>query len=104
MNGHPSARMKTILRQCEAEVKIFNSRWFQASIYRSKWSNIAGQGSNIEKSSNKSIFQIFFLDLDTLQLLAYTSPWIRCNHDLLFFDDLCSIYLVFVTQITKFIV
>ena len=57
MNGHPRARMDTILRQCEAEVKIFNSRWFPASIYRSKWSIIAGQGSNIKKSSKKSIFQ-----------------------------------------------
>ena len=55
-NGHPMARMDTILRQCEAEVKIFNSRWFPASIYRSKWSIIAGQGSNMKKSSKKSIF------------------------------------------------
>ena len=62
MNGHLRARMKTILRQCEAEVKIFNSRWFPASIYRSKWSIIAGQGSNIEKSSKKLIFQHFFFD------------------------------------------
>ena len=61
-NGHPMARMDTILRQCEAEVKIFNSRWFPASISRSKWSIIAGQGSNMKKSSKKSIFQNFFLD------------------------------------------
>jgi len=31
MNGHPGARMKTILRQCEAPVKIFN---LQASQHR----------------------------------------------------------------------
>ena len=55
-NGHPMGRMDTILRQCEAEVKIFNSRWFPASIYRSKWSIIAGQGSNIKKSSKKFDF------------------------------------------------
>ena len=61
-NGHPMARMDTILRQCEAEVKIYNSRWFPASIYRSKWSIIAGQGSNIKKMSKKSIFQEKCLD------------------------------------------
>ena len=60
MNGHPMARMDTILRQCEAEVKIFNSSWSPASIYRSKWSIIAGQGSNMKKSSKKSIFWNFF--------------------------------------------
>ena len=60
MNGHPRARMDTILRQCEAEFKIFNSTWFPASIYRSKWSIIAGQRSNVEKSSKKSFFWIFF--------------------------------------------
>ena len=60
MDGHPRARMNTILRRCEAEIKIFNSRWFPASIYRSKWSNIAGQGSNMKKSSKKSIFEFFF--------------------------------------------
>ena len=59
MNGHPRARMNTILRQCEAEVKIFKSRWFPASIYRSKWSIIAGQGSNMRKISKKSDFLIF---------------------------------------------
>ena len=42
MNGHPRARMKLILRQCETPVKIYNSRWFPASIYRSKLSIIAG--------------------------------------------------------------
>ena len=60
MNGHPRARMKLILRQYETEVKIFNSRWFPASNYRFKWSNIASQGSNMKKTSKKSIFQIFF--------------------------------------------
>ena len=45
MNGHPRARVKLILRQCETPVKIYNSRWFPAS---SKWSIIAGQGSNIK--------------------------------------------------------
>ena len=58
-NGHPMACMDTILRQCEAEVKVFNSRWFPASLYRSKWSIIAGQGSNMKKSL-KFFFEIFF--------------------------------------------
>ena len=58
MNGHPRARVDTILRQCEAEVKINNSRWFPASIYRSNLFNIAGQGTNIEKSSKKLLFGI----------------------------------------------
>ena len=56
MNGHRRARMKLILRQYETEVKIFNSRWFPASNYRFKWSNIASQGSNMKKPK-KSIFQ-----------------------------------------------
>ena len=60
MNGHPRARMKLILRQYETEVKIFNSRWFPASNYRFKWSNIASQGSNMKKTSKKSIFQFLF--------------------------------------------
>ena len=60
MNDHPKARMDTILRQCETPVKIYNSRWFPASIYRSKWSIIAGQGSNMKKSYKKSILWIFF--------------------------------------------
>ena len=63
MNGHPRARMNTILRQCEAPVKIFN---LQASQHRfigpSTWSIIAGQGSNMEKMSNTSIFLIFWGD------------------------------------------
>ena len=59
MNGHPRARMDTILRQCEAPVKIFNSRWFPASIYRSKWSIIAGQGSNMKKMIKSRFFEIF---------------------------------------------
>ena len=54
MNGHPRARMDTILRQCEAPVKIYNSKGFPASIYRSKWSIITGQGSNMKKMSKKS--------------------------------------------------
>ena len=62
MNGHPRARMNTILRQREAPVKTLHTAAFPASICRSKWSIIAGQGSNIKKSSKKSIFQIFFLD------------------------------------------
>ena len=62
MNGHPRARMKLILRQYETEVKIFNSRWFPASIYRFKCSNIASQGSNMKKTSKKSILQKIFLD------------------------------------------
>ena len=62
MNGHPRARMKLILRQYETEVKIFDSRWFPASNYRFKWSNIASQGSNMKKTSKRSIFQKFVLD------------------------------------------
>ena len=62
MNGHPRARMKLIIRQYEPEVKISKSRWFPASNYRFKWSNIASQGSNMKKKSKNSIFQIFFLD------------------------------------------
>ena len=62
MNGHPRARMKLILRQYETEVNIFNSRWFPASNYRFKWSNIASQGSNMKNTSKKWIFQNFFLD------------------------------------------
>ena len=57
MNGHPRARMKLILRQYETEVKIFNTRWFPASNYRFKWSNIASQGSNMRKTSQKSNFK-----------------------------------------------
>ena len=62
MNGHCRARMKLILRQCENLLKIYSSRGFPASNYRLKWSNIAGQGSNI-KMSKKSIFSIFFGNL-----------------------------------------
>ena len=67
MNGHPRARMGTILRQYEAPVKIFNSRWFPASIYRSKWSIITGQGSNMKKRSKKSMFRFFFLIFISIQ-------------------------------------
>ena len=67
MNGQPRARMKLILRQYETEVKIFNSRWFPASNYRFKWSNIASQGSNMKKTSKKSIFQFFFLIFLSIQ-------------------------------------
>ena len=48
MNGHPRARMKLILRLCENPVKIYNSRPFPALNYSLKWSNIAGQGSNMK--------------------------------------------------------
>ena len=58
-NGHTMARMDIILGQCEAEVKIFNSRWFPASIYRSKWSILVGQGSNMKNMSKKSMFSKF---------------------------------------------
>ena len=61
-NKHPIARMDTILRQCEAPVKIYNSRWFPASNYRFKWSFIAGQGSNIKILRKKSKNWIFFLE------------------------------------------
>ena len=49
MNGHPRARMNTILRQCEAEVKIYISKVFLALNYRLKWSIMAGQGANMKK-------------------------------------------------------
>ena len=62
MNGHLRARMKNILRQCEAPIKIYNSKGFPASNYRVKWSNIAGQGSNMKKMFKKSIFLIFLGD------------------------------------------
>ena len=51
--------MDTILRQCEAPVKTFNSRWFPASNYRFKWSFIAGQGSN-NKIWKKKKLNLFF--------------------------------------------
>ena len=60
INGHPIARMDTILRQCEAPVKIYNSRWFPASNYRFKWSFIAGQGSNIKILKKHQNFEFFF--------------------------------------------
>ena len=63
MNEHPRARMDTILRQCEAPVKIYSSVGVPASIYRFKWSIKAGQGSTMKKRSKKSIFFEFFLDL-----------------------------------------
>ena len=62
MNGHPRARMKLILRKYETEVKIFNSRWFPASNYRFKWSNIASQGSNMKNTFKEFIFQNLFSD------------------------------------------
>ena len=57
MNGHPRARMDTILRQREAPVKIYNSTWFPASIYRFKWSVVAGQGSNMKKLYKNNFFE-----------------------------------------------
>ena len=74
-NGHPIARMDTILRQCEAEVKIFNSRWFPASIYRSKWSIIAGQGSNMKKKSKIPFFEFgIFLSIQGVQGAIQEGP------------------------------
>ena len=35
--------------QCEAEVKIYNSNRFPAAIDRSKWPNIAVQGSDMKR-------------------------------------------------------
>ena len=63
MNGHPIPRMDTILRQCEVEVNIYNSRWFPAPIYRSKWSNIACQGSNMKEYPKTFFFERKFLNL-----------------------------------------
>ena len=62
MNGHPRARMDTILRQCETPVKIYNSKRFPASIYRLKWSFIAGQGSNMIFFIKKKRFFDFFME------------------------------------------
>ena len=65
MNGHPRARINTILRQCEAPVKTSNSRWFPASNYRFKWSFIAGQGSNIKILTKNQHFKFsveFYID------------------------------------------
>ena len=65
MNEHPIARMDTILRQCEAPVKIYSSIRVPASIYRFKWSIMAGQGSNmkeITKKSKKHFFFEFYID------------------------------------------
>ena len=59
MNGHCRARMKLILRQCENLLKIYSSRGFPASNYRLKWSNIAGQGSNIKNFQKNQIFNFF---------------------------------------------
>ena len=56
MNGHPIARMKLILRQGESPVKIYNSRWFPASIYTVKCSIIAGQGSTMKKMVKTCFF------------------------------------------------
>ena len=61
MNGHPRARIELILRQSEAPVKIYNSRWFPASNYTVKCSIMAGQWSNMKKMSN-FFFVDFFLD------------------------------------------
>ena len=49
INGHPIAPVFTILRQGEAPLKIYSSRWFPASIYSVKWSIVAGQWSNIKR-------------------------------------------------------
>ena len=65
MNGHPRARMKLILRLCENPVKIYNSRPFPALNDSLKWSNIAGQGSNIknvQKIKNINFFEEFYID------------------------------------------
>ena len=65
MNGHPRARMKLILRLCENPVKIYNSRPFPALNYSLKWSNIAGQGSNIKNVQKIKKFNFwgeFYID------------------------------------------
>ena len=66
MNGHPIARTKMILRQCEAPVKIYNSRWFPASNYSVKWSIMAGQSSTIKKMVN---FLALFFDFISIQVV-----------------------------------
>ena len=67
MNGHPRARINTILRQCEAPVKTFKSRWFPASNYRFKWSFIAGQGSTIKMLKKNQNFEFFFWSFISIQ-------------------------------------
>ena len=49
---------KTLWSWCQN----LQSAGFPASIYRSKWSIIAGQGSNMKKISKESIFWKLFLD------------------------------------------
>ena len=53
MNEHPIARMELILRQVEAPVKIYNSKWVPASNYSIKCSIIAGQWSTMKKMAKK---------------------------------------------------
>ena len=60
INGHPIAPVFTILRQGEAPLKIYSSRWFPASIYNVKWSIKAGQWSNTKKIQKIQNFNFFF--------------------------------------------
>ena len=61
MNGHSKVRMDTILRQCEAPVRIYDSKGFPASNYRFEWSFIAGQVSNMKRMTKIKIFFEFDL-------------------------------------------
>ena len=72
MNGHPRARMKLILRLCENPVKIYNSRPLPALNYSLKWSNIAGQGSNIKNV--QIIFLGNFISIEGVQGAIQEGP------------------------------
>ena len=73
MNGHPRARMDTILRQREDPINIYNSKGFPASIYRLKWSFIVGQGSKMI-FYKKNDFLIFFWNFIAIQGVQGATP------------------------------
>ena len=53
MNGHPIARMNTILRQVEAPVKYMGSRWGPASNYSGYMFVYSRPMVQYEKQKNK---------------------------------------------------
>ena len=85
MNEHPIARMELILRQVEAPVKIYNSRWFPASIYSIKWSIMKKQWTHIKKVSCPSLNEhpIARMELILRQVEApvkvYNSEWVPAS-------------------------
>ena len=58
-DGMPGARMKLIIRQCEAPVKTYKSRLISAWNHSVKWSIVVDQGSNMKKVSSKWILNVF---------------------------------------------